>query len=241
MSKCKDDWLRYVLYSLVKDCEKQGDLLRNNLAFVTFNYDVSLENRIFRGLESNERIPNEDKIEFYNRKNLVSHVYGSVRRNGFENTQFGDFFLLDTSFGSNDSPKAKNAKICLDKAWSAAQSIFTIPQKKSANEDVLKIAKETISRAQTVYILGYGFDTTNSELINLKDLAVSSAESPAIHREVYFTNYGNSNRVNKSAGLLLVDDGNIFLESFMAPMTLTQGSYCEKSTKNVYDALAYDF
>jgi hypothetical protein len=38
-----DDWYRFIIHKLVYGCVSSADLLENNVRFITFNYDTSLE------------------------------------------------------------------------------------------------------------------------------------------------------------------------------------------------------
>jgi hypothetical protein len=48
----KDNWYRFVLHKLVTGCSNAESLLGNKVTFITFNYDVSLEFQLFRGLSA---------------------------------------------------------------------------------------------------------------------------------------------------------------------------------------------
>jgi hypothetical protein len=97
-------------------------------------------------------------------------------------------------------------------------------------------ARKAISEAECVYILGYGFDQLNSELLKLPEYLNMDRRD----KKVMFTNYNNSGVINKSAaqvfGLppndLLPDGGRLIPR---------RNSLCEKSVKDVYGALALDF
>lgn len=60
-----DDWLRFVLYKLTSRCESSGHLLENDVTFVTFNYDTSLERRLFLGLKSISMFEEQDIRDFF--------------------------------------------------------------------------------------------------------------------------------------------------------------------------------
>ena len=48
----KDNWYRFVLHKLATGCITGDDLLKNNVNFITFNYDVSLEYTLHHGLSA---------------------------------------------------------------------------------------------------------------------------------------------------------------------------------------------
>lgn len=57
-----------------------------------------------------------------------------------------------------------------------------------------------------------------------------------------FTNYGDSNRINKMASRVFFRRPDRLLSDRPAIIGGTAGAYlCEKSVRNVYDALALDF
>lgn len=221
----KDDWCRFLLDVILRGCSEQNpkiDLNKENLSIVTFNYDVTLENRFFKAIDPLELVPSDEKTDFYS--GLVIHLYGSVRKNGFENNEFGQFDRTENKIVQN-----------LNKAWEAAQTIYTIPEQKIMNKSQIDETKKKIQSADKIYILGYGFDSENSSLIGLKTVF-----DEARTKKIYFTNFQNSNRVNKQMGALLRDE-TIFLECTLHKSSSPRSKTFEKSMRNVYDALALDF
>ncbi|MEP6831185.1 MAG: hypothetical protein ABI963_12655 [Rhizomicrobium sp.] len=236
-----DDWLRFVLYKLTSGCQKSQDLMRNDVRFVTFNYDTSLERRLFDGLSNISRFEFSDVEKFLSRDRVL-HIYGGIREEiekKFEQINVGLTARVDMS-GFIDSVAY------LNRAYKASQGIRTIDgDDKVKNTKVIEAAKREIARAETVYILGFGFDEANSQRIGLDMLRPDSNAG----RTVFFTNYNGYNRVGSSAGRILLSDW----QAFLPPERAVKSSYqvgmsgecfdyrCEMSLKNVYDALAQDF
>ena len=52
IKKYKDDWHRFLVHKLVYGCGGSDDLMRNNVNFITFNYDTSLEYQLFQSLSA---------------------------------------------------------------------------------------------------------------------------------------------------------------------------------------------
>jgi hypothetical protein len=50
-----DDWYRYIVEQLTRDCRDSPDLTRNPVRFITFNYDMSLEDQLYRRLSGMTR------------------------------------------------------------------------------------------------------------------------------------------------------------------------------------------
>lgn len=232
-----DDWCKFILEMMLSECQNSEDskinLVSNQISFVTFNYDVTLENRIFKAIDQTEFITQEQKDEFY--KNRVFHVYGQIREGAFENTHFGSFPNLE-----NTSQSYEIYKDALDKAWESAQLIYTIPEEKASNEKILEVAKTKIRSAKKVFILGYGFDQENNKKIGISSFL--NADN-AFHKKVYFTNFLDSNRINKRMGIMCANAEDKFINKLIYQTVTKTGSinHFEKSIKDVYGALASDF
>lgn len=249
IKKYKDNWYRFVLYKIVGGCKTSGELVNNKVHFVTFNYDVSLETFLYRGLRAIKFLRGNDKdIDSFLKERFI-HVYGQVRHDHF------------TSFEYIKEPPSNKIiqgyKEILDRAYEASKGIRTIEAgelsgDKNGNEKEREQAGEIIDKAQCVYILGYGFDDNNSKRLNLAEgLSLESAgrvyeENDQYNKkEIYFTNFGDRNSVNKKVSSLITKSPKTFLsgKESICEYSSSQGYSlsCEKSTKNVYDALADDF
>ena len=103
-----------------------------------------------------------------------------------------------------------------------------------------RMLSEAIKKAAVVYILGYGFDKNNNDRLKLNDsLKFSKLTFP---KGILFTNYGDSDRVNKTASRLFFDHPSQFWHGRPRPMVWQEaGKYCEKSVRDVYEALELDF
>jgi hypothetical protein len=179
--------------------------------------------------------------------NRILHVYGRLRTtsvvDGFAPL---DLTPVEASLQANakyagDPDILEKRKLFLDQVYEASQGLRTIdPDDKALDEHVLNAAREAIGEATCVYILGYGFDRLNSERLGLREsLRLDKASS---HCSVLFTNLGDSNRINKLASTLFFGRPDQLLAMERPYIGDLQGRfYCEKSTRNVYDALALDF
>ena len=132
----------------------------------------------------------------------------------------------------------QSRKNALDKCRSACGDLLTIdPRSKTKNEERLETAKQWINDAASIVILGYGFDENNNDRLDLPRSLYYDEKNHNLKR-VMFTNYEDRLRVNKSASRLALRRPNAFATH--APETGGSRTY-EKSTRNVYDALALDF
>jgi hypothetical protein len=246
-----DDWCRFVIHKLVYGCTKSVDLLlKNDVHFVTFNYDYSLEQKLFSALTSIDMLENQDVLKFLTIDRII-HVYGSVHSPVAFNSDKIDVRIaedLGNKFGTplNHEAEFQPRKDFLDRCFVASKGLRTIdPHDKEENQASLKCASKWISAAKVVYILGYGFDNDNNRRIGLDfGLKGKTPGFPVgLGKNVMFTNFGNVNTVNKSASFLWYNNHNAFLSDSdgWADGTPNGDYYIEKSVRTVYEALEEDF
>ncbi|HEU5048545.1 MAG TPA: SIR2 family protein [Rickettsiales bacterium] len=247
-----DNWYRFIIHKLLLNCHSSKNLCENSVTFITFNYDTSLEYALEKGLKAVERLTLEDITEFLSPpppiKPRIIHVYGKISKTShidFTATEALDNFqIAQMGYGINISEiqeRYNKAKKIIDAAYRASKSLRLIAQdEKNQNTDEILAAKAAIRKAKNVCILGYGFDEYNNSLLDLYD--------SLYHKEgksILFTNFGDYNRINKKASWIFGKENKMFLagkESIFGNKTANLSSYyCEKSTRNVYDALMYDF
>jgi hypothetical protein len=232
-----NDWYRFIIHQLAINCRSSSDFLENNhVRFITFNYDVSLEIALYRGLR-HIALFNDDDIKAFLGNKRILHIYGKVR--SIPPVDQPELGLNDMDkYPMVSSEYSSNWKRVLDDLYDISSDILVIdPHDKTKNADVITAAIEAIDRSKLVYILGYGFDVNNSERLELaKSLCFYDNKNP---KRVFFTNFQNRNRVNKRAS-------NIFsrqIRFFSTDRSVETGGgfYYERSTRNVYDALEMDF
>jgi hypothetical protein len=241
INKFNDDWSRFLIDKLAIGCKNSSDLLRNDVQFVTFNYDVSLEVALYAGLGHIDMFTPEDVQQFLG-NNRIMHVYGKVREVPPAEPPPVNFNIPKT----DPTPEthlarfkyAEEAVALLNAIHSAALGLRVIdPHDKSTDAGVIQAAREAIARAKSVYILGYGFDENNSERLALRDNLGYEKNV----KEVLFTNFGNIERVNKRASKLFFGNMNHFSSQGPGLEHSDRRYHYERSTRNVYDALNLDF
>lgn len=227
ISKFKDDWYRFILYKIVSGCQTSDDLHKNKVQFVTFNYDVSLEQALFSGLKNIEMFEEKDILEFLKTEGRFVHMYGSIRPDPFADLQ---------PLGDPDNSDIAFLTPILNAAYEASKGIKTIdPDNKHADQRSIESARTAIAEAKDVYILGYGFDQNNNERLGLLNGMKNGR-----WKRVFFTNFGNWQSVNKRASNGLSGRPEGFLSPASSIGTLER-FYYEKSVRNVYEALEGDF
>ncbi len=88
-------------------------------------------------------------------------------------------------------------------------------------------ARAVLDHSEHVYILGYGFDQNNSERLALHEYLRNTQG----RHNVFYTNFEDHGRINRRASQLCFGNPD------SSPVS---GPY-QKSTRNVYQALALDF
>jgi hypothetical protein len=244
LQKYKDNWCRYLIHQIAVHCKASSDIHNNNVRFVTFNYDLSLERALGYGLTHLELFQRQDVEQFLN-DNRIMHVYGKVRESPFiapSTLNWPEQGRDPKNMGSGQFQHLHNYKNFLDEIYSASRGIRVIdPDDKDADQPLVHSAASAIDNARYVYILGYGFDENNSSRLGLrKALGHNRLKAPS----VFFTNFGNMNKINKRASKLFFGNSEHFSPTAHQVDSFTGGLhsyYYERSYRDVYEALELDF
>jgi hypothetical protein len=235
-----DNWYRFLIHKLVYNCEGAADLLSNKVTFITFNYDVSLEYHLHRGLHSIQLFAHSDELaEFFSPSRFI-HIYGKIR---------DDVVLTPLQFSSEPLSRLKSeirgdihayweeVKRTLDAGYKASKGIKVMAPGKIIPDAAVMSAQAAIDNADCVYILGYGFDPANSALLDLPTLINEKKR-----KTILFTNFGGYYSVNKRASRVIFGRPDVLMQRDVVPGDDALGvPLCEKSLQDVYHALAYDF
>ncbi len=238
ITKYRDDWYRFIVHKLVYGCRESKNLLENDVHFITFNYDTSLEHHLSRALRAIDLMKSDDVESFLSGERIV-HVYGSVRGDNPVASDPIDFDVANRLGGERPWTVSSTAfevrEAFLNRCYEAAEFLQTIdPHDKENDGEALGHAKQRIAKSKVIYILGFGFDENNSRRIGL-------GKFPAKPRKtVMFTNSGDLNTVNKKASMLFHNRRDVFLGESIRDDPAT-GRYFEKSVRTVYEAFEMDF
>ncbi len=242
ITKYRDDWYRFIVHKLVYGCNDSEELLNNDVHFITFNYDTSLEYHLFQALTSIDLL-RRAHVEKLLTDDRIIHVYGSVHS---QIPTDEDAIVLHTaqnlgqSFVTplNHEDEFLPRKTFLDRCLAASANLRTIDPYDKEDQESLTRARRWIADSGLVYILGYGFDRNNNHRIGLEPYLSNSSRDSG--KSVMFTNFLNLNTVNKSASHLFHFDYRHFVDESLYGDPLA-GNYVEKSVRNVYEALEKDF
>ena len=135
----------------------------NKLSIITFNYDRSLEQYLFRAFRYTHSEKSEEECKEKLNQLRILHVYGSLGRLEWQS----DTQLPLVSYGN---------KLDRDRILLSADSIKIIPRPKQENvvlesvSDEFNEARKLIAGANALYFLGFGYNQTNMERLGIKTL-----------------------------------------------------------------------
>jgi hypothetical protein len=239
----QDDWLRTIRARLTAGVRDPADLLKNQVHFVTFNYDTSLEENLHIQL-STVGVLNQEIVDQFLSRDRLLHVYGSIR--DFSNKMADPIRsdLMPTGFLPFQPPRPSDLyrawKEVLDIAFAASKRIKTIaPHEKVVDGETLSSARVALQAAEDIYFLGFGFDQTNCELLDVE----KAIRGPNL-KQIRFTNYGDLPKVNMAAatGMFGASEAYYFFDQGQigrSPSGLI--ATWQRSRLNVYDAFEKDF
>lgn len=164
----EDDWYTYLFERMMQECWKQKKpelFTDNNVKFITFNYDRSLEHFIAESFVNNfSDLQKEVKLLDYVNNFPIHHVYGSVG-------------LLPSQTNSNTDNIVAYGNI--DKRYiqtePALKSIKLIDKRSDIDSE--KIA-EILSDADRLFILGFGFLKENMDVLQLHKYLPTNYRTP---------------------------------------------------------------
>ena len=147
------DWYFY-LYNRIIEGKVGKDALPNfsngNLAFITFNYDRSLEHYFYESLcNSFSEVSKQDIVKCLESLRIL-HVYGQIVPLKWQDPKYGVDYGLDF----RESLLQKSA-----------DNIKTIYEQEKSPE--LEEARKLLSQAEQIFFLGFGYAPENMEILGL--------------------------------------------------------------------------
>jgi hypothetical protein len=148
LKRFKDDWCRFVIHQLAINGKTSSDIFKNDVRFVTFNYDISLERELHDGLQYIDLFDPADIDDFLDADRIL-HVYGKVRED-----PFAPPVPLNWNEQGRD-PKGlgrqalkvhlSDYKVFLDRIYAASRGIRVIdPEDKETDKSVIETARKLI-------------------------------------------------------------------------------------------------
>jgi hypothetical protein len=141
-------WYQLLWNELLSGVKDPSDLKQNRVAFITFNYDRSLEQYLLSSIQNTFGVATEEAFDLLSDFRF-RHVYGSLGQ-----YEHGSGY----GYGGHD-------KQGLVAALRTAQtSIRTVPAVRGPRD---VDAAAWLAAAQRVFVMGFGFDATNCDRIGI--------------------------------------------------------------------------
>lgn len=155
--KGKEDWYSYLFKKMMTKCVEESNpeyFYKNEVSFITFNYDRSLEYFLADSFVNNfSDLRKEVKLLDFVDRIPIHHVYGSLGKLPWQNNPLKEDVL---DFGASDN------RYLIKK--STQNCIKLIDERDETDK---KIIQETISNAKRIFFLGFDYLKENLEALEL--------------------------------------------------------------------------
>ncbi|MBS1727358.1 MAG: hypothetical protein JST51_11605 [Armatimonadetes bacterium] len=156
------DWYEFLWHQLHAGIHTRADLFKNDISVITFNYDTSLENYIFRRfLDLVQDTSGSQAEEFVCHLN-IAHVFGSTGGLPFGRVR---------KFADSWSINASNRERIYDEI---ERDLLTIGEVDKVNKGHRERLRQMIKEAEKIIVLGFGCHMENMEIIGLKEFQKKS-------------------------------------------------------------------
>ncbi len=158
-AKSNDNWYSYLIGDILSGCNEAKDILGNNLDFISFNYDLSLDYCLLKKLSNVEILKDDRDAQGYINQLVtqkIKHVYGKLY----------DDKLIDRYSMYQSTPSNQTTSMQTERFLKAIESRDLI---KLINEERLsgdtEVYASLIKEAEKVIIIGFGFDRDNLNIL----------------------------------------------------------------------------
>lgn len=141
-----------------------NDFEKNKIAFITFNYDRSLEHFLMTALQ-NQFNKSEQEVAEKLRKIPIVHLYGKLGMLPWETIKPEEY------------SREYNPKISPHLLRKSSKSLKIIYDKVELDNAEFKQARQLLSAARKIYFLGFGYHSDNLERLRIKTILQSSSTS----------------------------------------------------------------
>jgi hypothetical protein len=152
-----NDWYFYLFNKLSRDLIDKGSLLgfgKSGVAFVTFNYDRSLEHFLFDSLLNSFEDADGPGVRQQISEIPIIHIYGKLAP-----LQWQDASMLNVlEYGKYDMLPQVNLS-------AVSNNLHVIHEERK--DPALEEAREQISKAERLFFLGFGYAKENLEALGI--------------------------------------------------------------------------
>jgi hypothetical protein len=146
----KDDWYRFLWERMFKSSNKDN-FIENNISFVTFNYDRSLEHYLYTCLKDTYRGFKDDEYNNILQKFGFIHIYGHLgflpwQKPNEPRIEYGNVRSRGELLFAKNSIKLIDERILDSKLKDDLTKVFT--------------------NAKHIYFLGFGYDPSNMTILD---------------------------------------------------------------------------
>ena len=169
------NWLRYLLNKMRGYAFKE--FAENRVAFITFNYDRSLEYFLGRAL-ADSYDKNDQEIAEMMEKIPIVHLHGRLGYLPWQKRENARPYYDLTNSSFADVPTTEVLDMCAREIKVMHEGIDT------EDDPEFKRAKSLLTEAQRVYFMGVGFNSLNLQRLGVDTLSSAKAASTCIGYDV---------------------------------------------------------
>jgi hypothetical protein len=167
------DWMTYLFKLMLDGCNGMTDFFaRNKVAFITFNYDRTLEHFFYTRLLNTFHLKPMEALAVLKEKKIeIQHVYGS--------------------FGYYDPEKVHEEAITVEGMLTAGKNIHLMYEDRGQNPGMERANQMLHTHYKRWVFLGFGFDSANIQVLGLN---LKETKPPHISATRYWVPNGDWER-----------------------------------------------
>lgn len=153
-----DDWLLYLYNNMVAGIssnDQKDDFYRNNVGFLTFNYDRMIEHYFERYLSATFNLSGEMLFDYFNFLN-IKHIYGSIAP---LRSQLKEKIILDLKIKIIEYGQ----EIRLFDLEKVTDNIKIINEERNTENGI----EDFISKFDRIFFLGFSYADENLQILNI--------------------------------------------------------------------------
>ncbi|MBF8178092.1 SIR2 family protein [Herminiimonas contaminans] len=178
------DWYGYLWSRMYDQVNDVADLVvNNNVSFITFNYDRSLELFLHTAIKNTYGLTADLAYEISSQF-PIHHVHGHLGKFGPE-TSFR-YGLVE------EEPRALGNRMA-----SAVKSLRVIPADRA--DEIDSNAFDLLWQAENIIFLGYGFDNQNNDRLGIRKLISRKSDEGLNQPHIFATTLGMKNKEREYA------------------------------------------
>lgn len=179
-----DGWMEYLFNQRISYQLK--DFLDSPPTIITFNYDTFFEHKLIKHLEKEHSYKDADS--YILDKQFIKHVYGNLNNSSYKEHTYE----VKEYIQGDKIIRLEVNEIDFDKIEENSRNINFIRAEAEETSKIEEI-RNIIKNSKKIYILGYGFDKFNNEILfKNEEFFIND------HREVFFTGFGLENSLKKA-------------------------------------------